>query len=56
MIRRLWNFGREESGAVSVDWVTLSAVVIGLAIASVGVAKSGVIELGGRMMDDVSVP
>jgi Flp pilus assembly pilin Flp len=34
MIKFIQNFRKEESGAVTVDWVVLTAAVVGLAIAS----------------------
>jgi len=49
-------FLRGDTGAVTVDWVTLTAAVIALAISSVGAAQTGVVELGSRVTEDVTVP
>lgn len=34
MFQILKNFGKDENGAVTVDWVVLTAAVVGLAIAA----------------------
>ncbi|MCT4555327.1 MAG: hypothetical protein N4A53_11610 [Pelagimonas sp.] len=34
MMKFIQNFRKEESGAVTVDWVVLTAAVVGLAIAA----------------------
>ena len=39
------KFWKDESGAVTVDWVILAAGVIGLALASMGVVIDGVEDL-----------
>lgn len=36
------NFGNDESGAVTVDWVVLTAAVVVISLAVVGVIRSGV--------------
>jgi Flp pilus assembly pilin Flp len=41
------HFWEDESGAVTVDWVILSAGVIGLALASMGVVIDGTEDLTG---------
>lgn len=41
------QFWENESGAVTVDWVILSAGVIGLALASMGVVIDGTEDLTG---------
>ena len=38
----LKNFIASESGAVTVDWVVLTAALVGLALAVMGVVSSGV--------------
>ncbi len=40
---------RDESGAVTVDWVVLTAAVVGLATAAVMSARSGVTTLADRI-------
>ena len=39
MLHNLKKFALDESGAVTVDWVVLTALVVGLGIAVVGVIK-----------------
>jgi Flp pilus assembly pilin Flp len=39
---KMKNFAKDESGAVTVDWVVLTAAIVGIAIAVVAVIKSGV--------------
>jgi Flp pilus assembly pilin Flp len=34
MINFIKNFSKDESGAVTVDWVVLTAAVVGLAVAA----------------------
>lgn len=36
MIKFFKNFRKDENGAVTVDWVVLTAAVVGLAIAAYG--------------------
>ncbi|WP_284163567.1 hypothetical protein [Frigidibacter sp. SD6-1] len=35
------KFNRDESGAVTVDWVVLTAAVVGLGVLALGAVKSG---------------
>jgi Flp pilus assembly pilin Flp len=44
------TFRDDESGAVTVDWVVLTAALVGLGIAVVGVVGGGIGGLG----DDIS--
>ena len=39
MIEFIKNFGKDEDGAVTVDWVVLTAAVVGLAAAAYGSFK-----------------
>ncbi|UWR27296.1 hypothetical protein K3757_04975 [Sulfitobacter sp. S223] len=41
MMKFVKNFRNDEDGAVTVDWVVLTAAVVGLAIAAYGSIKSG---------------
>lgn len=43
------RFWRNESGAVTVDWVVLTAATVGLGIASVGAVRVGVGDLAGTI-------
>lgn len=56
MIKCLKTFSRDETGAVSTDWVVLTAAVIMLGVNAVAVAKTGSVEVGGNAMAGVSVP
>ena len=40
------NFAKSESGAVTVDWVVLTAALVGLGLAVMAVVSSGVENLG----------
>ncbi|KIC51170.1 hypothetical protein [Tateyamaria sp. ANG-S1] len=41
MIKFIKNFRKDEDGAVTVDWVVLTAAVVGLAIAAYTSIESG---------------
>lgn len=41
MTNFLKNFRNDEAGAVTVDWVVLTAAVVGLAVAAYGSIKTG---------------
>lgn len=45
------GFLQSESGAVTVDWVVLSAAIVGLGIASVGAVSTGTGSLGDSIRD-----
>ncbi|MEL6463687.1 MAG: hypothetical protein AAFQ58_01860 [Pseudomonadota bacterium] len=45
MIKFIKNFRNDEDGAVTVDWVVLTAAVVGLAIAAYGSIQSGAEDL-----------
>ncbi|WP_299554271.1 hypothetical protein [uncultured Tateyamaria sp.] len=45
MIKFIKNFRNDEDGAVTVDWVVLTAAVVGLAIAAYGSIQSGATDL-----------
>ncbi|MCC5971582.1 MAG: pilus assembly protein [Pararhodobacter sp.] len=48
------TFHNDESGAVTVDWVVLTAAVVGLAIAVVATLSSNVRGLGSDITSAVS--
>jgi Flp pilus assembly pilin Flp len=48
------RFLRDESGAVTVDWVVLTAATVGLGIASVGAVRLGVGNMGGNISASLS--
>ena len=41
------NFAKSESGAVTVDWVVLTAAIVGLGLAVMAVVSAGVQDLSG---------
>ena len=43
------NFAADESGAVTVDWVVLTAAVVGLGIAVVASVRGGVTDVGNKI-------
>ncbi|PZX19684.1 hypothetical protein LX81_00141 [Palleronia aestuarii] len=52
------NFRRDEDGAVTVDWVVLTAAIVGLGIAVLASVRTGVTNLGtdiGASLTDASV-
>jgi len=48
------QFWKDDSGAITVDWVILSAGVIGLALASMGVVIDGTEDLTGDVETTLS--
>lgn len=47
MINFLKNFRKDEAGAVTVDWVVLTAAVVGLAVAAYSSIETGATALTG---------
>ena len=47
---RVTVFSQDESGAVSVDWVILTAGVVGLAVTACALAESGLLGLGAKVV------
>jgi Flp pilus assembly pilin Flp len=47
MMNFIKNFRKDEDGAVTVDWVVLTAAVVALAAAAYGSIESGVTTLSG---------
>lgn len=45
MMKFVKNFSNDEDGAVTVDWVVLTAAVVGLAIAAYGSIQTGASEM-----------
>ncbi len=41
MIKFIKNFAKKDSGAVTVDWVVLTAAVVGLAVAAYTAIEDG---------------
>lgn len=47
--KTLTTFHGDDTGAVSVDWVVLTAAIIGLGIAALGAIKGGIASLSGSI-------
>ena len=56
--RDFHDFTKDESGAVTTDWVVVTAAIVGLAIFSVAIVRIAVISLSGDVvtsLGDISV-
>lgn len=51
MIKFFKNFRKDEDGAVTVDWVVLTAAVVGLAVAAYSSIQTGAEDLTSRTND-----
>ncbi len=49
MLKFIKNFRRDEDGAVTVDWVVLTAALVGIGIAVVSTVSSGTTAMGTKM-------
>ena len=49
MIKFFKNFSKDEDGAVTVDWVVLTAAVVGLGVAGVATVSDGI----GTLADNI---
>ena len=47
------RFKNEEDGAVTVDWVVLTAAIVGLAVAVLASARTATTTLGDRISTEV---
>lgn len=54
MIDFIKNFHNDEDGAVTVDWVVLTAAVVGLGVAAVASVQGGVSGLASSIKSGVS--
>ncbi len=48
MMKFIKNFKKDEDGAVTVDWVVLTAAVVGLAVAAYSSIETGATTLTGQ--------
>jgi Flp pilus assembly pilin Flp len=58
MFNYLTKFRRDEDGAVTVDWVVLTAAIVGLAIAIIAAIASGALDQStsvGSVIDTMSI-
>ena len=54
MIKFFKNFSKDEDGAVTVDWVVLTAAVVGLGVAGVASVNNGITGLAGAIGSEMS--
>jgi len=54
MMKFIKKFRKEEEGAVTVDWVVLTAAVVGLGVAGVSTVSGGVNTLANTISTQVS--
>ena len=47
------SFRSDESGAVTVDWVVLTAAIVGLGMVVMTAVGGGVTQLGGEIVTDL---
>ncbi|SEM97635.1 hypothetical protein SAMN05216227_1005113 [Pseudorhodobacter antarcticus] len=47
------NFCNDESGAVTVDWVVLTAAIVGLGVVIMNLVGGGMEDLGDRVVTDL---
>ena len=48
------NFRNDEDGAVTVDWVVLTAAIVGLGIAVLASVSNGVTSLAGKISGELA--
>jgi Flp pilus assembly pilin Flp len=54
-LRKLFkNFKNDESGAVTVDWVVLTAAIVGLGMVVMKIVGGGIEGLGNDIVSDLS--
>ena len=53
LLNILKNFKSDESGAVTVDWVVLTAAIVGLGLAVMSSVGGGVTTLGGNISTEI---
>ncbi len=51
MLNAIKTFAGDESGAVTVDWVVLTAALVGLGLAVMGVISSGLTPVSNNIAD-----
>ena len=51
MMKFIKNFRKDEAGAVTVDWVVLTAAVVGLAVAAYSAIEDGSSDLTAKTND-----
>lgn len=51
---RLKSFLKDEAGVVTVDWVVLTAAVVGLGIVVMNTVGAGIESLGSKIVNDLN--
>ena len=54
MLKLAKRFNKDEDGAVTVDWVVLTAAIVGLGIAVIASVREGVNTLGTTISETVA--
>lgn len=54
MMKLFKAFAKDEAGAVTVDWVVLTAAIVGLGLAVMTTVGGGITNLAGDIASDVS--
>ena len=54
LFNMLQNFKRDEDGAVTVDWVVLTAAIVGLGIAVLASVSTGTTSLADKISSNLS--
>ena len=54
MLNFIKNFSRDEDGAVTVDWVVLTAAIVGLGIAVLTSVSGGTTSLADKISSNLS--
>lgn len=54
MLNMIKNFRADESGAVTVDWVVLTAAIVGLGVVAIGFVSRGINNLGQQVQTELS--
>jgi Flp pilus assembly pilin Flp len=54
MIKFIKNFRKAEDGAVTVDWVVLTAAIVGLGIAAVTTVSNGIDTAATSLVTDLA--
>ena len=49
MLNFIKNFRNDEDGAVTVDWVVLTAALVGIGIAVISSVSGGTVAMGNKM-------
>ncbi|MGB3555337.1 MAG: hypothetical protein WBA25_11920 [Jannaschia sp.] len=56
MLKAIKTFSADKSGAVTIDWVVLTAALVGLGLAVMGVVSGGVETMTNNIEDTLANP